>query len=356
MSGRPHVSGSSIDRFLGCQHWAHPAIILPPQPKNPAMIEGTRRHKIAEHVLRGGNPFPDPQDLRLVDAAISLRERVSVLQIEQGYALNPATGKARLIAGRSEEGYATATDTEIPLTIDVVYRDQDTSIVVRDWKLGSAGISYTPSPERGGQLLAGLLAVRNAGAFDCNTMAVEYADDHSVTRATITHGMLDEFAERLQVTWAAISTRVPPRPEPGPHCKWCPMLSTCEAHHAIVKQSTASVTQGKFRLPMAIKNLQDAQDFVAANDLIADYQERMQEQLKVFASNNVVVRGTQQYRAEMTRPSLSTDLGALHDLGACDPQHLIAKHELPTDTEFRVVAKYKGEPKPVFRWRSMNRK
>jgi hypothetical protein len=352
---RPHVTGSAVDRFLACQHWAHPTIALPKVPQNAAMAEGTRRHKIAEAVLRGANPFPAPEDHVLVGSATALRERASILQTEQGYAYDPLKKTARLIAGRTDEGYQGAEAHEIPITIDAVYRDVESVLVVRDWKLGATGVQYQPSPERAGQLLLGMLCVRASGAFATDAMAIEFADDHTVYRSPITHAALNEFADRLETAWIwTVSHKEPQAPVTGSHCKWCPLISSCAAHHAIVQQS-ADTLINKRRLPLSIQTKQDADDFVALSDFVEDYLDRMKDQLKVWATTHVVTKAAgksvQQYRSELVAPSLSTTLRKLDE----GPQavELRALYKLPDDAELVVVHKHKGEAKPQFRWRKI---
>jgi hypothetical protein len=316
-----------------------------PKYENAAMREGTRRHEIAETILKGGVPYTSGKDTALVTAAFRLKDTTDVLLVEHGFAFNLSNGSSRRIASRGASGYDVANN-EVPCTVDVVYLDMaSNTLVVRDWKLGSRGIELQPSPRESGQLLFSMLCVLRSGVITIDTgvsLAVEFADDANTVRNSVTLKDINEFASDLVFSAMGLDGEKPSAPVPGGHCKWCPIVATCAGANNAITTTANDITKGRFRLPLAIANEQDAVDFLKANEFISQYQKRLEEQVKAFADTHQVVVDGRVYSSEMQSRTVTTDIGTPDNYDASSA---------PEGSELRVVAKHKGAPYPVYRLR-----
>lgn len=235
------VTASKTGLLAYCQYWArHDAVWT--DSTSAAADRGTRFHRWIETytrtiagLSRWTIPTPDPDLADLCDQARQWIERTSaehiVVGVEQAYAWEPSTGRARVLETSSRD-YAQAQSHGLLCgTADLVLRDAEGTLCVYDWKTGDASKSG-PQLRTLAVLAASALgetrvrvAALQVSAAGVEEIGAETLDEWDLT---VVSGEISGHVERIQDA----------EPTPGSHCGelYCPARLKCPAGTAVIPE------------------------------------------------------------------------------------------------------------------------
>lgn len=240
MSDHARIGPSALDRIENCLYSVILSESIPPRASGAAADAGTIMHTVIERALTGGDPVIsdlEAQDLDALDFGrefcqdIVDRALAAFTSIIERFDLGALNLERRVYPGR-----LTARD-DFWGTADFysVSRDCKT-LVVADFKSGRVKVD----PTFNSQALA--YAVGVIAALDETTLAnIERVAIAIVQPRCYPAGfaiwecapaLCFEYAAHLTQHFKALDTPETLRPEPGPHCQYCPGLKVCSAHAA----------------------------------------------------------------------------------------------------------------------------
>ena len=185
---------------------------------------------------------------RIIDELIGEPGHEYWLEAELAVAYDTRAGRARKLGVDLGRRYPQLGDTEVAGSLDLVIELQTSDeIIVVDWKTGH----NPPSAERSGQLLLAALACRDIYMASTVHVAIVHIDDagrYTIDRAEYDDDALDDAAHDVRSAVRAMAAarleveagRVPDVLL-GPHCRYCPAMSSCPAQGGIVRQLVADV-------------------------------------------------------------------------------------------------------------------
>ncbi len=242
------TSGSGLERYVNCAASA----VLPriwSESSADAADRGTETHAHLERVSGGMDPA---ESLARVDEAH--RDAVAAIDIdalapelamsaEVSLAYDPATDTARVLGQSTGRDYASVTDDEIPMTLDLVGVASD-RVIVGDYKTGHARIARAAS---NWQLIGGGLGASRALDRDrADVQLIHLRTDRRPWRDRATFDALDlaGYAAELRATTErtkrdrdrhAAGEHV--APTEGPWCRYCPSRDMCPAKVGLLRQA-----------------------------------------------------------------------------------------------------------------------
>lgn len=242
------ASGSGLERYVNCAASA----VLPriwSESSADAADRGTEAHAHLERVSGGMAPA---ESLARVDeahreavAAIDLDDLSSELAMsaEVSLAYDPTTDAARVLGQSTGRDYASVTDDEIPMTLDLVGVAPDL-VEVGDYKTGHARIARAAA---NWQLIGGALGASRAFDRDlAKVQLIHLRADRKPWRDRATFDALDlaGYAAELRATTER-TKRDRDRhasgghitPTEGPWCRYCPSRDLCPAKVGLLRQA-----------------------------------------------------------------------------------------------------------------------
>lgn len=217
---------SKFDLLALCQApWASNAPAWPEEPENDAMARGNEIHALAEAIITEAGENPDPYGIRASLAGLHN------VEAEVAIAWDYTTGAARRLASTGRD-YADARPTEITMTLDVVARAADGTLVVRDWKTGRGAREKSAATA---MQLAGY-AVGAAALYGASEVRVEFAHIGEVAPVELDSALLGplDLAQIAGEISRLVRRTRDAKPSPGAHCdgEYCPLRGVCSARRA----------------------------------------------------------------------------------------------------------------------------
>lgn len=210
---------------------------------------------------------------------------------EVSYAFNPFTGEGRELGVDIDRKYIVGRD-EIPGSVDV----DGTSFMgiprVDDWK---TGYDVTPCAEnlQMGTYACAKAAVTGANEIDARIRYVRENGSVRTDRHVFKRIELDDIADRLADTATAVEAARkasaegrPVSVSTGPHCRYCPALTACPAHAAMVRRMLPELEEIDQKLQALTPNQKGAA-YMKFSSMKALY-ERVDETFKTMARQQPV--------------------------------------------------------------------
>jgi hypothetical protein len=220
------LSGSALGIAVECGWAYHKDSSYPEPQQTDAASDGTDVHA----VLAGESVSVRPELMATVGQTREwlAKRGITILAREITYACKVTDRSIRVLGDHLNRKYLEAgldPEYEIPITLDVVGRDQDGAFVVLDYKTGQR--DYVAPAESNLQLGLGALCV--ASAYQTRKVRVMnlfvaptgcYADE-----ATLGAVHLMQVQQAVDKAWLNTKKRLPT--VPGEQCRFCPGLGAC---------------------------------------------------------------------------------------------------------------------------------
>lgn len=217
------LTGSALPRAKHCAWPYRDDVSYPERPQRRDADEGTEVHVSLEHYL-SYEPVP-PMGPRAQLIFEQVKRSVEPPAIaEPAFAINVATGEARLIGSRLNREYGTLLPEEIALTTDWM-KEVDGCPEVGDLKTGFAG--HVAHPRENLQLQAAAYAAAKVAKKQTAIARILIArEDEAVPLFSKLSGdwMDGVLAELREIHFR---TRLPSPAVAGEHCQFCPALGAC---------------------------------------------------------------------------------------------------------------------------------
>ena len=216
------ISASSLHRAASCPASTQ---ITPIDITGDAAIFGTANHAEIEAAMR----------VKLWDAlppeiAAAFRN-TELLGIEMSLVYDTASDTVRYIGESKGRSYGEISSTEIPMTIDIVCRNEIQEVVVTDWK----SRERVADANDNWQIKAQVLAVSRWLGVGEVTGGIWYLDNHECRPHTFTEFDFDDI--RRELAQILKKANEPSNPKVGPWCKYCPAAIECPAQRKILERA-----------------------------------------------------------------------------------------------------------------------
>jgi len=220
----PIVTASGLHRVIECPGsttLSHTNILT------KETLEGVERHRILEESLRGWaagtheNPVPE-----------ILKSPDQILHIEAAWVWNVDTGEVRFLGEGIGRAYFTTAPGEVPMTLDLVYKDEAGRVSIVDWK--SAG--RVPAPVHNWQLAAQAAVVTSHYGLSDVKISILYLNNREQISGVINLAGIEASRLAIKGTISRICTGEESRFKLGPWCTYCGGRSVCPERLSIAQR------------------------------------------------------------------------------------------------------------------------
>lgn len=220
----PIVTASGLHRVIECPGsttLSHTNILT------QETLDGVERHRILEEELRnwiagkGENPVPE-----------ILQSPHQVLHIEAAWVWNVHTGAVRFLGEGIGRAYFTTLPGEVPMTLDLVYKDEAGRVSIVDWK--SAG--RVPAPEKNWQLAAQAAAVMSHYALNDVKISILYLNNREIISGVLDRAGVEGSRHGIKNTIDRIVEGEESRFKLGPWCTYCGGRPSCPERLSVAQR------------------------------------------------------------------------------------------------------------------------